>query len=117
MSDRNHLIGETDAAVWAHEFMTMLTEQEGPGAQLPVDEGQMIGWFANAIMAGYDAGVRHEQQRDFIEKLHEVIYQAAGAATLPFMQDHPDYVFPSERVTEGIEAVLKDFGIPARQPA
>lgn len=34
-----------DARVWAREFAT-----KHPGA----DEGDMIGWFANAIMAGYD---------------------------------------------------------------
>ncbi len=34
-----------DAAVWAAEFVKMY-----PG----IDEGTMIGWFANAIMAGYD---------------------------------------------------------------
>lgn len=34
-----------DAAVWAAEYA-----KRHPGA----DEGEMIGWFANAIMAGYD---------------------------------------------------------------
>jgi len=95
------LSGCTDAQVWAQAFVE--TIRENP--TIPEDEGTMIGWFANAIMAGYDEGVRHEQHRDFVEKLHEVIYQAAGAATAPFMQAHP----------AGIEAVLKDFGIPPRQ--
>jgi hypothetical protein len=31
------------------------------------------------------------------------------------MEDHPQYVFPSERVVEGIERVLKEFGIPPRE--
>jgi hypothetical protein len=34
-----------DAQIWAAEFVKL-----NPGA----DEGNMIGWFANAIMAGYD---------------------------------------------------------------
>jgi hypothetical protein len=34
-----------DAAVWAAEFVKL-----NPGA----DEGLMLSWFANAIMAGYD---------------------------------------------------------------
>jgi hypothetical protein len=104
------LVGCTDAQVWAQKFIE--TQRIAP--DIATDEGTMIGWFANAIMSGWDAGARHERERDFMEKLHEVIYQAAGAATLPFMQDHPDYTFPSERVVEGIEAVLKDFGIPPR---
>jgi hypothetical protein len=47
-----------------------------------------------------------------LERLHALVFQAAGAATRPFMEDHPDYVFPSERVSAGVGAVLTDFGIP-----
>lgn len=36
-----------DAAVWAAEFC-----KRYPGSEF--SEGDMIGWFANAIMAGYD---------------------------------------------------------------
>lgn len=107
----DQLIGNTDAQTWAATFLE--TCKEHPA--VATDEGALIGWFANAIMAGYDEGVRHEQHRDFMEKLHEVIYQAAGAATMPFMKAHPDMVFPDGEVVEGIEAVLKDFGIPPRQ--
>jgi hypothetical protein len=108
--DKNFLIGVTDAQVWAKEFVKTVGEHPS----IPTDEGTMIGWFANAIMAGYDDGVKHEQHRDFMERLHEVIYQAAGAATMPFMQANPEMVFPSEDVIAGIDAVLKDFGIPPR---
>jgi hypothetical protein len=38
-----------DAAVWASEFMKI------HAGMTDLDEGAMIGWFANAIMAGYDA--------------------------------------------------------------
>lgn len=41
----------------------------------------------------------------------EVAYQAAGAATRPLLEDHPDYVFPSERVADAVAELLKDFGI------
>lgn len=34
-----------DAAIWADEFLKQHPE---------LDKGEMIGWFANAIMAGYD---------------------------------------------------------------
>lgn len=107
------LIGCTDAQVWAKEFVELVSDHP----LIPTDEGTMIGWFANAIMAGYDDGARHERERDFMEKLHEVIWQAAGAATRPLLEDHPDYVFPSERVAEAVEHVCKSFGIPPRVEA
>lgn len=44
------LAGTMDAHKWAAEF----TKRFG------IDEGTMIGWFANAIMAGYDHGLRHD---------------------------------------------------------
>jgi hypothetical protein len=75
----------------------------------------MLGWFANAIMSGYDAGVKHERERDFMEKLHEIIYQAAGAATGPFMEANPQMVFPDRHVIERIEFVLREHGIPPRE--
>lgn len=34
-----------DASVWADEFCKLFPE---------MDRGLMLGWFANAIMAGYD---------------------------------------------------------------
>lgn len=106
--DLNYLIGEFDAQVWTKAWLETIAEHP----EIPTDEGTMIGWFANALMSGYDHGVRHEQQRDFTEKLREVIFQAAGAATRPLLEDHPDYVFPSERVSEAVEYVCEQFGIP-----
>lgn len=41
-----NLIGQFNAQVWAKEFMRITNGK--------VDESDMIGWFANAIMAGYD---------------------------------------------------------------
>ena len=42
-----------DAAVWAKEFMDRYLGV-GHDPSMRIDEGTMIGWFANAIMAGYD---------------------------------------------------------------
>lgn len=47
------------AKIWAQEFMQtykMLFEQEKE-----IDEGLMIGWFANAIMSGHDHATRRER--------------------------------------------------------
>ena len=43
----------TDARIWAQEWLE--TIQEHP--DIPNDEGFMIGWFANAIMAGWDTAM------------------------------------------------------------
>jgi hypothetical protein len=43
----------TDAERWAHEFARKRAEVEHPD-----DMGWLIGWFANAIMSGYDEGWR-----------------------------------------------------------
>jgi hypothetical protein len=40
-----------DAQVWAKEWLK--TIKKNPS--IPTDEGTMISWFSNAIMAGYDA--------------------------------------------------------------
>lgn len=48
-----------DAKIWAEEFMKtykFLFEQEQE-----IDEGLMIGWFANAIMSGHDHATRRER--------------------------------------------------------
>jgi hypothetical protein len=45
-----------DAEVWAEEFMRLFGKSLSQ-----IDEGLMLSWFANAIMAGYDeARRRHE---------------------------------------------------------
>lgn len=51
------LIDNFDASVWAHEFMKIF-----PFANSIVDESTMLGWFANAMMTGYDAGYKQAQE-------------------------------------------------------
>jgi hypothetical protein len=60
MGNRRNLHGEFDATVWAEEWMK--TIKLFP--DVPYDEGTMIGWFANAIMAGYDRGLAETQRMD-----------------------------------------------------
>ena len=112
-SNLNYLIGNTDAQVWAQAFVKLV--QEKP--EIATDEGTMIAWFANAIVSGVDEGRSTELKRDIVEKFHEIIYQCAGAATRPLLEDHPNYIFPSERVSAAIDECAATFGIPARQPA
>lgn len=51
----DRLRGEFDALVWAREFCAIYKN----GVPAP-DQGTMIGWFANAIMAGYDRARKEE---------------------------------------------------------
>lgn len=51
----------TDARLWAQEFMETFKKHAGQPPEW-LDEGLMIGWFANAIMAGYDnANWKHDE--------------------------------------------------------
>lgn len=53
MNDLNNLVGETNAQVWASEFVTYFKDRSvGEG----IDEDLMTTWFANAIEAGREAG-------------------------------------------------------------
>ena len=45
------LVGNTDAKVWAEEFVKLAKKKP----EIATDEGTMLGWFANAIMAGVDS--------------------------------------------------------------
>lgn len=44
----------TDSRVWTKEWLRIIKKNPS----IPKDEGTMIGWFANALMAGYDAAKR-----------------------------------------------------------
>jgi len=58
-ANQDTLIGNSDAKVWAEAFV--LTVKHNP--KIASDEETMIGWFANAIMAGYDLGVKHAENK------------------------------------------------------
>lgn len=45
------------------------------------------------------------------EEVAEIAHVAAGAASTPFMRDHPTYVMPSEEIVELVGAVLAERGI------
>ena len=47
-----------DAQIWTREWMKTITEHPG----IPTDEGTMLGWFANAIMAGWDEAMRRQEK-------------------------------------------------------
>lgn len=61
------LLGNIDARDWAK--MWLETVKKNPA--IPTDEGTMIGWFANAIMTGYDAGYAAHNAAEYTKFLEE----------------------------------------------
>lgn len=55
-----------DAVKWAAEFNRVAVSLGYP----EMDEGWLIGWFANAIMRGYDAGRVVERKLIAVEARH-----------------------------------------------
>jgi hypothetical protein len=49
-NDPNWPLPSFDARDWAEAFVKIAADLGHPG----IDEGWMIGWFANALMRGYD---------------------------------------------------------------
>lgn len=70
------LHGTTNARVWAQEFCDQFRVAREEGDWVEDAEGLMIGWFANAIEIGRDAGTRAEQLR--IKEAHEHDGEAPG---------------------------------------
>ncbi len=54
MTNANDLIGEFDAEKWADGFQSIVLD-----GGLTIDRELMLGWFANAIMAGFDYARTH----------------------------------------------------------
>lgn len=64
-NDHLKLYGEFDASVWAREFIKIVRDHP----HVAKDEGAMTGWFANAIMTGYDQAQR--EVRDSLEEARD----------------------------------------------
>lgn len=107
MSAYAELIGETDAQKWAHEFAKVAELRP----DIPRDEGTMIGWFANAIMAGYDQGARNERNRGIVSIIREIAFESAGAGSGAVMKRAPDVIMPDEEIMKSVTKILSEFGI------
>ena len=58
MKNEINLTETFDAKIWVQEWMRIIKDHPN----IPYDEGAMIGWFANAIMAGYDTAKREDEK-------------------------------------------------------
>ena len=56
MTTEIELHNTMDALVWANEF----TRRFGRHLSKEIDEGLLVGWFANAIMTGYDTAMQKQ---------------------------------------------------------
>ncbi len=56
---RSRLYATDDAMVWAEEFVRICRENEID----PLDEGFMVGWFANAMATAERFGLEREAGR------------------------------------------------------
>lgn len=85
------LLQSTDAREWAREFNKVLVSK----GEQPWDEGFLIGWFANAIMTGYDAGKKRTKDR--IGK-----YELSGdkKGLLKYFKDNSFYHIHSDELTK-----------------
>ena len=63
MVDSEYPYGEFDAQKWAEEFERLYPELE-------LSEGIMLGWFANAIMTGYNKAKNEKvsHDRDWLDR-------------------------------------------------
>lgn len=71
-----------------------------------------------AVQSEINQALRVEARRTMMaeqfltnKQVAQIAFEAAGAATAPLLQDHPHYVFPSERVSAGVDRVLLEHGI------
>jgi hypothetical protein len=85
-----------DAVAWAKEWLR--TVEVNP--TIYRDEGTMIGWFANAIMAGYDEAQRRDKVKIAAAKAE---LEKARALEEGCRFDASKYIHASR----GIEAALK----------
>jgi hypothetical protein len=57
VTDEVNLHATIDAEVWAAEFCRLFPD---------ADYGLMLGWFANAIMTGYDEAMRRVEREEIV---------------------------------------------------
>lgn len=68
-----------------------------------------VGGAPPADTAPGEAAPVRRGRGDLPPSIVQLVFEAAGAATSPLLQDHPDYEFPSERVQAAIEKVLAEW--------
>ena len=99
--DRN-IHHNPDAIAWAKFFVETTKDM---GREVFCDEGYMVGWFANAMMAMHDSMKPHEAA-DEIERLRKVV------TLLIEYEEHDENIYKGavmwEALIEAAHAALKE---------
>jgi hypothetical protein len=103
------LLGTTDAREWAASFVEMFPNTVGASG---LDEETLVGWFANAFQAKESSILGPGTHKLTTDELHELVFLVGGAATGPCLKNAPELVMPTEEVTEAINRVLAEKGLP-----
>lgn len=86
MSEIN-LHSTMDAQVWTKEFMRLF----GHYLDRHIDEGLLICWFANAIMAGYDTAMQRQPGLTGIREVYEKYKHLDGPLSDEYIVADGDY--------------------------
>jgi len=83
---------DIDGHKWAKEFVKIVKEKP----EIPTDEGTMIGWFCNSMMAGYDRGMKDANLKEEINPKESLSDQIAKinvvGLLVPYYAYDPNYV-------------------------
>jgi hypothetical protein len=91
----------TDGRAWAREFMRVIGElPDGPD---DIDEGLMIGWFANAIEAGRSAGLEQRRVPPGTDTSSDPLWAAYRAARAE-AELHPGHVADDRIIRAAVDA-------------
>lgn len=87
--DSNFLLSTMDAKVWADEFVKFNSAS---------DHGTMLGWFANAIMTGFDEATRRAEAEGKSGSAASGEEDPAASGVLPGQQpiDRPSFMLPTQ---------------------
>lgn len=114
------LLGTTDPRAWATAFLEQFADAIALLRQARyerIDDGTMIGWFANAMQSKETAVMGPGTHRLSTEELHELVFQAGGVGSVCVMALAPSVVMPSQEIIEGLNRLLSEKGLPASSGA
>lgn len=107
----------TDASRWADEFL-FRWKVDAHGTPGTLDPGAVLGWFANAIQAGYDAARARYDRHPEPDAAAELIGQAVGHASMCWTPGTGDAVFDSAEASRVVTDLMRSLGFdpPEKRP-
>lgn len=117
MSDQteslSHLVGNTDAQVWAREFAKRFDVGVGlDGSPAQIEEDDLLGWFANALAAGEGAGYRQGAKDATVRELSEILVRRFPHFAVVQLRDD----FAMQAINVAVEYAIENWGLGHNQP-